>query len=314
MQVLLDLIEKIFLSVTKNKKLILSCFEDKALEPLNCDIQEKILNVTVKNPLCLRYPPPVSYQKFFLRCLYDCVERFGSECSDDLAKAYTDILLVQDAENTGYHSYKIDEKCTVTLQENSCFVAKSTTGLQTWEAAKYLSEWCIRNKSYFQNKTILELGSGIGLLGIIILKFCDPAKYIFSDKSDEVIKLLSSNIKINFKNHDNIVTEQRQLMWADISDEEAKVISPDVILGTDIVFDIDTIGSLVQALNILMVKKGTCAYIASTIRNPETNHKFLEQLGRSGLSYQTVESHQKAVFIYDESYTLMLYKIFKEYK
>ncbi|CAL1281558.1 unnamed protein product [Larinioides sclopetarius] len=274
-------------------------------------MQAKILDVTVKNPLCSRYPPPVSYQKFFLRCLYDCVERFGSECSDDLAKAYTDILLLQDSENSGYHSYKIDEKCTVTLQENSCFVAKSTTGLQTWEAAKYLSEWCIRNKSHFENKTILELGSGIGLLGIIILKFCNPKKYIFSDKSEEVLKLLSSNIKINFKNHVNTFVEQRQLMWADISDEEAEVISPDVILGTDIVFDIDTIGSLIQALNILMIKKGTCTYIASTIRNPETNHKFLEQLGTSGLSYQTLESHQKAIFIYDEFSTLMLYKIYR---
>ncbi|KAF8767974.1 Protein-lysine N-methyltransferase EEF2KMT like protein [Argiope bruennichi] len=314
MQRVLDLIEKIFLSVTKNKKLILSCFENEALKLLNCDVQAKILNITVKNPLCLKYPPPVSYQKFFLRCLYDCVERFGSECSDDLAKVYTDILLVQDVQNVGYHSYKIDEKCTITLQENSCFVAKSTTGLQTWEAAKYLSEWCIRNRSYFESKTILELGSGIGLLGIIVLKFCDPEKYIFSDKSKEVLKLLSSNIKINLKNHGNGVTEQQQLTWADINNEEAAIISPDVILGTDIVFDINTIGSLIQALNILMIKKGACAYIASTIRNPETDHKFRELLGTSSLTYQILESHQKTMFIYDDSSTLILYKIFKESK
>lgn len=77
----------------------------------------------------------------------------------------------------------------------------------------------------------MELGSGIGLLGIVVLKFCNPQKYIFSDKSEEVLKLLSTNIKINFKSHDALI-EKQQLMWADINNEEANALSPDVILGT----------------------------------------------------------------------------------
>ncbi|GIX85183.1 protein-lysine N-methyltransferase EEF2KMT [Caerostris extrusa] len=302
MQYTLELIEKIYLSVTKNKKILLSCFKNEALELLKTDVQERILEVTIQNPLCISYPPPLSFQKFFLRCLYDCVENFGSECSDGLANAYADILAMQDTDRIGYHSYKIDESRTITLQEDSHFVTKSTTGLQTWEAAKYLSEWCIRNTSTLEKKTVLELGSGIGLLGIIVLKYSKPEKYIFTDKSWEVLKLLSSNIKINISNSENSAIQQKQLMWADINDKEAATLSPDIILGT---------GSLIQALKKLMFKKSSCAYIASTIRNPETNNKFLEQLGSSGLSYEILKNHEKSLFIYDESSVFMLYKIFK---
>ncbi|GIY07950.1 protein-lysine N-methyltransferase EEF2KMT [Caerostris darwini] len=302
MQYILELIEKIYLSVTKNKKILLSCFKNEVLELLKIDVQEKILEVTIQNQLCISYPPPLSFQKFFLRCLYDCVENFGSECSNGLANAYADILAIQDTDRIGYHSYKIDGSCTITLQEDSHFVTKSTTGLQTWEAAKYLSEWCIRNTSTLEKKTVLELGSGIGLLGIIVLKYSKPEKYIFTDKSWEVLKLLSSNIKINIPNPENSGIQQKQLLWADINDKDAATLSPDIILGT---------GTLIQALKKLMFKKSSCAYIASTIRNPETNDKFLEQLGSSGLSYEILKNHEKSLFIYDESSVFMLYKIFK---
>ncbi|GFT33686.1 protein-lysine N-methyltransferase EEF2KMT [Nephila pilipes] len=311
MQDVLKKIENFFLSVTKNKNEILSCFENEALQSLNTEAQERIVEITIRNPLCRKYAPPLSYQKFFLRCLHDSVEKFGSECSDDLMKTYTDILTMQDDGRVSYHSYKIDGNCTITLQESSCIVVKNTTGLQTWEAGKYLSEWCIRNPLNFERKTVLELGSGIGLLGIVVLKFCNPLKYIFSDKSPEVLKFLSSNIKINIQDFNNSAIEQLQLFWSDVTEKEANLLLPDVILGADIVFDIDTIGSLVLALKILLVKDSACAYIASTIRNPETNNKFLAELATAGFIYIILKRHEQSIFIYDKSSDFVLYQILK---
>ncbi|GFR05593.1 protein-lysine N-methyltransferase EEF2KMT [Trichonephila clavata] len=242
---------------------------------------------------------------------FEKVEKFGSEYSDELMKTYTDILATTDDGRISYHSYKIDSFCTITLQEESCIVVKNTTGLQTWEAAKYMSEWCIRNPLNFDRQIVLELGSGIGLLGIVILKFCNPLKYIFTDKSPEVLKLLSSNIEINIHKLENPVIEQHQLFWSDITEKEAHSFYPDVILGADIVFDIDTIGSLVLALKILLIKESACAYIASTIRNPETNNKFLAELGTAGFIYIILKSHEKSIFAYDKSSNFILYKILK---
>ena len=44
---------------------------------------------------------------------------------------------------------------------------------------------------------VLELGSGTGLLGVLMCKTCSPHTYIFSDHHRKVMELLCDNIKIN---------------------------------------------------------------------------------------------------------------------
>ena len=47
------------------------------------------------------------------------------------------------------------------------------------------------------SRVVLELGSGPGLLGILICKACNPRTYIFSDHHEKVLELLCDNIRIN---------------------------------------------------------------------------------------------------------------------
>ena len=46
-------------------------------------------------------------------------------------------------------------------------------------------------------RVVLELGSGPGLLGVLICKTCNPLSYIFSDHHERVLELLCDNLKIN---------------------------------------------------------------------------------------------------------------------
>ena len=48
---------------------------------------------------------------------------------------------------------------------------------------------------YFRH--ILELGSGIGFLGLTVLKLTSPLSYTFTDCNVDVLKLLKTNIDIN---------------------------------------------------------------------------------------------------------------------
>ncbi|KAG8193464.1 hypothetical protein JTE90_023716 [Oedothorax gibbosus] len=283
----------------------------EVFSPLTVETQTGILNVTIKNPTSKKFPPPLTFRKMFLKSLINIVEKYGSECSDDLVEEYSRILSEQVDDNEGYFSYKINEVDTITLQENTSFVAESTTGLQTWEASKYLSEWCIKNHFVLENKSILELGSGIGLLGITVLKFCSPSKYMFSDKSWAVLNKLAANIKINFENADNLPIEQHQLVWTTMNDEDAQRLLPDVILGADLVYDADMIESLVHALKTTLLNSSSCAYIANTIRNPETNEKFLNHLGAADLIYEELKTHEKDIFVYNKSSSFKMYKISK---
>lgn len=55
---------------------------------------------------------------------------------------------------------------------------------------------------------------------------------------------------------------------------------PHFKIFSDLVYDADMIESLVHALRVSLFNNSSCAYIANTIRNPETNEKFLKHLGR----------------------------------
>lgn len=83
---------------------------------------------------------------------------------------------------------------------------------------------------YFRK--ILELGSGIGLLGITIVKLLQPQKYLFSDKSLDVLNILSKNCEINLEtNVMKEVIENHQLLWGAIDPNDAIKLAPSIVLG-----------------------------------------------------------------------------------
>ncbi|XP_015926197.1 protein-lysine N-methyltransferase EEF2KMT [Parasteatoda tepidariorum] len=306
----INFIEKLYLSVYNDRKMIKKHLENELLAPLCISVQEQILKATILNPICIKYPPPHSFRKMFLRILIDTVEYQKEEFSEKLLNEYTETLSISqdDEKNISYNSYIINPNCVITLHENTCFVAKSTTGLQTWEASKYLAEWCINNPSLFTDKKILELGSGIGLLGITILKLCQPKQYIFTDKSWEVLNVLSSNIQINELDLKCDI-QQIPLVWSTTTENDAKKLSSDILLGADLVYDTSMVESLVHALKIFLSKESTCAYIASKIRDPNTDKKFLRHLDLVDLKYEVLENHKKSMFVYNPASSFVLYKI-----
>ncbi|XP_051572228.1 protein-lysine N-methyltransferase EEF2KMT-like, partial [Myxocyprinus asiaticus] len=72
-----------------------------------------------------------------------------------------------------------------------CLISEGTTGLVTWwEVALYLAEWALENPHIFKNKTVLELGSRVGLTGIVVCRTSSLNKYIFSDCHQTVLQRL----------------------------------------------------------------------------------------------------------------------------
>lgn len=69
-----------------------------------------------------------------------------------------------------------------------------------FQASHFLADWCSANASHFQGKSILELGSGLGLTGLAIIQNCKPSSYTFTDVHDSVLKTLLENVNINLFN------------------------------------------------------------------------------------------------------------------
>nr|XP_042903416.1 protein-lysine N-methyltransferase EEF2KMT isoform X2 [Parasteatoda tepidariorum] len=260
----INFIEKLYLSVYNDRKMIKKHLENELLAPLCISVQEQILKATILNPICIKYPPPHSFRKMFLRILIDTVEYQKEEFSEKLLNEYTETLSISqdDEKNISYNSYIINPNCVITLHENTCFVAKSTTGLQTWE----------------------------------------------TNKSWEVLNVLSSNIQINELDLKCDI-QQIPLVWSTTTENDAKKLSSDILLGADLVYDTSMVESLVHALKIFLSKESTCAYIASKIRDPNTDKKFLRHLDLVDLKYEVLENHKKSMFVYNPASSFVLYKI-----
>ncbi|KAJ3830332.1 putative methyltransferase-domain-containing protein [Lentinula raphanica] len=186
---------------------------------------------------------------------------------------------------------------TATLEESRTTIEGGTTGLRTWLASHVLARYLIQNPSVVEGKRVLELGSGIGYLGIIVaslqrLAFKDSSSLWLTDVNDSVLSQCRQSIQLpcNISSTHKSV-EFRTLDWEDVSRPNVGIlktllrdeIKPDIILGADIVFDPALVPPLV-ALIRLALQLGSesntqgLALIALTIRNPETFQYFLDRV------------------------------------
>uniref|UniRef100_A0A8D0HEM5 FAM86 N-terminal domain-containing protein n=1 Tax=Sphenodon punctatus TaxID=8508 RepID=A0A8D0HEM5_SPHPU len=269
---------------------------------------------TVFHPLCMQYPPSVNYRRCFLSELIKKHESTPTEPLDELYEALADILNKEGSTHC-YKSYLLPSGDAITLSESVAIISRGTTGLVTWDAALYLAEWAIECSTVFANRTILELGSGIGLTGIAICKVCKPKEYIFSDYHQCVLQQLMENINLNgflYKpeamNHGIVHSENQkaelkgkqgpnitiaELDWDSVTKEKLSELQADIVIAADVVYDPEITLSLIGVLQKLSSCKTDGkppeVYIAFTIRNPDTYHQFQTELARiSSPSINTV--------------------------
>ncbi|GAV98902.1 Protein FAM86B1 [Lentinula edodes] len=196
---------------------------------------------------------------------------------------------------------------TFTLEESRTTIEGGTTGFRTWFASRMLASYLIQNPGIIEGKRVLELGSGIGFLGIIAasLQQLSP-KYTSSlwltDVNEEVLTQCRHNIQLPCNVSSTHKSVQfRVLDWEEAlrTDHEPLVallrdeINPDVILGADIVFDPSLVPPLISLIALALqlgsnngIQKS--AIITLTIRNAETFRLFLNHAEEKGLSLQDI--------------------------
>ncbi|KFP48996.1 Protein FAM86A, partial [Cathartes aura] len=224
----------------------------------------------------------------------------------------------------------------VTLSESVAIISGGTTGLVTWDAALHLAEWAIENSAVFSNRTVLELGSGIGFTGIAICKTCDPKTYIFSDCHPCVLKQLTENIRLNGfvwepERTQHIQTESQgqeaeatnyqkpklivaELDWGSVTEKQLLDLQPDVVIAADVVYDPEIILALIGMLQKLSTfradRKPPEVYIAFAIRNPDTYRLFQAELDKAGIRWQIIPGRSNSIFLYDVQPNVTILQLF----
>ncbi|XP_052768110.1 uncharacterized protein LOC128208595 [Mya arenaria] len=176
---------------------------DVQKEELGVDQQRILLSLTVRSQLCQSYPPSTQYQRVFVKKLLSLLEEYDVEICDDLYEVYTDLLQQHDTEEDAlcYKTFSLGEEESVTVVESVNMISFGTTGLSTWQAAQHMAEWAFQNKKVLENRCVLELGCGVGMLGLVVCQACGVSSYAFTDNSSHVLNLVAHNVHQNLSRH-----------------------------------------------------------------------------------------------------------------
>lgn len=148
------------------------------------------------------------------------------------------------------------------------------------QASLVLAEWCLQNRVIFENKSVLELGAGVGLTGITVGFKCQPSRVLLTDCHETVLETLQKNVNLNFNDKSNVSV--LNLPWEKINAEKCRDLEEiDVLIAADVVYDPCLFHPLADAIKCLLSSSGASQmYLACTERNESTLHYFLDVLSK----------------------------------
>jgi len=276
--------------------------------------QSKFFEEIFENPFALKFPPAVRYKKKFLKRLIDEWEAKNVEVDERFYRLYCEISstsIDDNDEDRGHRIFLLKNGSTVVVKESSLVIGYGTTGFQLWLAGFLLAEWILEHPEYLEGKNCLELGSGLGLAGLVAIQAAKPKSYTFSDHHPKVLDLLRYNIRAtlgqnfstnsadenfsknladenfsknsadeNFSSNSTAVNAI-QLDWNDFDAAAAAALPelPDLVLGSDISFQVEDQPKIVGLLKRIFERNFSAkAFVCFTIRSDSAPLRLRECL------------------------------------
>ena len=124
------------------------------------------------------------------------------------------------------------------------------TAFKTWEACFAFLEWAVDNPTEFCSKTVLEVGSGCGLCGMMLKGIMEDCDIIMSDYCDEVTEYILGNIDRSNSFSDNAfylidhevferigkpIPRVTTVDFCNFSRDHIKGLGADIVFATDVV-------------------------------------------------------------------------------
>uniref|UniRef100_A0A672YKP8 Eukaryotic elongation factor 2 lysine methyltransferase n=1 Tax=Sphaeramia orbicularis TaxID=375764 RepID=A0A672YKP8_9TELE len=172
-----------------------------------------LLQFTCFHPLCRKFPPSVKYRRLFISELIRRLEAADCDPLDELYDALAEVLGAEE-DTECYKTYLLPCGAAVSLSESVALILGGTTGLVTWEAALHLTEWALDHQQTFRGRTVLELGSGVGLTVT-----CHPT----------VLQKLRDNVDLNGLDEQTVRVEE--LDWSTVTDEQLRAFGADTVIA-----------------------------------------------------------------------------------
>ncbi|XP_027343518.1 protein N-lysine methyltransferase METTL21A isoform X2 [Abrus precatorius] len=158
------------------------------------------------------------------------------------------------------------------------FCLHSASRQLVWPGAMLMNDYLSKNIEMLQGCTVIELGSGVGVTGILCSRFCN--KVVMTDHNEEVLKILKKNIELHSRPENISSTSHglvaEKLEWGNI-DQINEILQKhpggfDFILGADICFQQSSIPMLFDTVKqLLQVREGRkCKFILAYVSRAKT--------------------------------------------
>lgn len=221
----------------------------------------------------------------------------------------------------------IDEEGAHGNQEEGCLVVRAalnmfegSTGCFEWDAGYFLAEFILNNPEKFTNRFCVELGSGVGMVGVALARIGGVGPVLCTDGDEVTVQNCAQNLRENNVPLCHIGSmgssggNQRQLEcrpvvvkqfpWTmgwqgflrtlgeppweqDCSSRDETI----VLLGADLLYDPDIIPVIVPLLREALADRynaacknpgmeNSCAYLSTRRRNEATLEKFVTAVER----------------------------------
>ncbi|KAG9022517.1 hypothetical protein FRB95_014671 [Tulasnella sp. JGI-2019a] len=192
---------------------------------------------------------------------------------------------------------------SITLLESRTTIEAGTTGLRTWQASFVLADWLVANQDVLKHKRVLELGSGAGFLGILVGQLQLEAQLggslVMTDVHSEVLERCARNLKLDCNGlaaHPSISLKSYDwfdsLLGSSMRSAAAERLiegNPDLIIGTDLVYDPSIVPALCATLKLVLSASDHAeALLALTVRRAETIVEFMTTCVDHGLEFDSM--------------------------
>lgn len=146
-------------------------------------------------------------------------------------------------------------------------------GGTVWKGAILLAEWIAAHPELFEQKSVIEMGAGCGLCGVVCAKLCNAKSVVLTDL-EEVLPLLQSNI--------DLLGPKNQRACADITtmayrfgDTQSLRPPYDVFLMSEVLYIEEEMQSLVHSL-LYLTKPGSILLVCNERRAHRAPDIFYE--------------------------------------
>ena len=153
------------------------------------------------------------------------------------------------------------------------------TGTRIWSSSAILADHMISKRSEFEGRSVLELGAGPGVCGLIAVQL--GSNVTMTDFDPKVLTLLMKNIRSNLLETDACDrVHTHRLDWSD----ESTYISEqfDVLIASDVLYWEEHIGWLVTTINFHLKPTGQCLMVVAGRGKPNLVSDLVAALSHAG--------------------------------